>query len=248
MSSNNKLNLYIQPAYNCKTKNIEYAEILIRGFMGSNSVPKILKFIEVNKLESQFDLDILSETLRIINHYEKLEYPIGINLCPNTIKEDGIADKIIQIINENNKSCNEIIIEVNEKTEFKDKIVRKNMKKLRDNNIKIALDDFGVEGANLYTLLECNLDIIKVDKAFIDRTDVEYEESQYKILRRLLQLCNDFNLKHIVEGIETTKQLKNLENIGYTVIQGYLYKKPLPLIEFLSTEANRKDIQQYESI
>lgn len=228
-----RIKLYIQPAYNYNTKNIEYAEVLIREYRGIESASKILKFVELNHMEKTFDIDVLTETLYIIKKYGKLEYPIGVNLCPNTIKIKNIANEICNIINANNKSNNEIIIEINEKTDFKDKIVRENIGILRENNIKIALDDFGVDGSNLYSLLSCNIDILKVDRAFIDNTHIEYEESQSKILRRLLQICNDFNLKHIVEGIETKKQLKNIENLGYNLVQGYLYEKPLPIEEFL---------------
>lgn len=232
-----RIKLYIQPAYNYNTKNIEYAEVLIREYRGIKSASKIIQFVEFNQMEESFDIDVLTETLYIIKQYGKLKYPIGINLCPNTIKIKGIANKIYSIINKNNTSNNEIVIEINEKTDFRDRIVRENIEILRENNIKIALDDFGIDGSNLYSLLSCNIDILKVDRAFIDNTHIEYEESQSKILRRLLQICNDFNLKHIVEGIETKKQLKNIENLGYSIVQGYLYERPLPIQEFLENDA-----------
>lgn len=235
-----RISLYVQPAYNYDTKHVDYVEVLVRGYHGFDSVPSILRFVALNKMEVTFDIDVLEETLRLLNHFEKLDYPIGVNLCPNTIIVDGIADRIISIIKENNKSGNEIIIEINEGTNFKNRITRENIRKLRDSGIKIALDDFGVEGSNLYTLLNCNIDILKVDKAFIENTEKEYEESQSKILKRLLQICNDFNLKHIVEGIETQKQLKNIKDMGYSVVQGYLYEKPLPFMQFLEDNSRRK--------
>lgn len=234
------VNLYVQPAYNFDSKQVDYVEILIRGYGGIKSVPNILRFVNFNSIEEQFDLDVLTESLRLLNNFNKLEYPIGINLCPETIKIKNIADKILNIINENNKSDNEIIIEINERTDFKDTVVRDNIKKLRDNGIKIALDDFGVEGSNFYSLLSCNIDILKVDKAFIETTEKEYEESQIKILRHLIQICNDFNLKHIVEGIETKRQLRYLKQMGYSVIQGYLYERPLPFLQFLELNSVRK--------
>ena len=235
-----RISLYVQPAYNYDTKHIDYIEVLVRGYRGFDSVPSILRFVGLNKMEETFDLDVLNESLRLLNHFEKLDYPIGVNLCPNTIIVEGIADKIISMINENNKSGNEIIIEVNEGTDFKNKVTRENIRKLRENGIKIALDDFGVEGSNLYTLLNCNIDILKVDKAFIETTEKEYEESQSKILKRLLQICNDFNLKHIVEGIETTRQLNHIKDMGYSVVQGYLYERPLPFMQFLEEHSKRK--------
>lgn len=235
-----RINLYIQPAYNYDSEHVDYAEVLVRGYRGFESVPSILRFVNLNKMEEAFDLTVLTESLRILSNFEKLEYPVGVNLCPETIQIDGVADKIVTTINENNKSNNEIIIEINERTDFKDDVVKDNIRKLRENGIKIALDDFGVEGSNFYSLLCCDIDILKVDKAFIEATEKEYEESQIKILRRLIQICDDFNLKHIVEGIETKRQLRYLQQMGYSVIQGYLYEKPLPFIQFLEINSKRK--------
>lgn len=231
----NRVNLYIQPAYNYTTKNIEYAEVLIRGYKGIDTVDRILKFVKLNKMEKKFDIDVITQTLQILSNYNKLSYPIGINLCPTTIEEEGIAEEIIDLLIKYNNSGNDIIIEVNEGTDFKNKNVRENIRKLRANGIRIALDDFGMDGANLYSLLSCNIDILKVDKAFIESTKIEYEESQSKILKRLLQICDDFNLKHIIEGIETKKQLNSIIDIGYSVVQGYLYERPVKFVDFLES-------------
>lgn len=235
-----RMNLYVQPAYNYDSKQIDYIEVLVRGYRGIKSAPNILRFVQLNKLEETFDIDVLRESLKILNNFEKLDYLVGINLCPDTIQLKGMADKIIKIIKENNKSGNEIVIEINEKTDFKNTTAIENIKKLRENGVKIALDDFGVEGSNLYSLLNCSIDILKVDKAFIEANKEEYEDSQLKILKRLFQICNDFNLKHIVEGIETPRQLKYIKEMGYSVVQGYLYERPLPFLKFLESNSRRK--------
>ena len=235
-----RINLYVQPAYNYASKQIDYIEVLVRGYRGIKSAPNILRFVQLNKLEETFDIDVLKESLKILNNFEKLDYLVGINLCPDTIQLKGMADKIIKIIKENNKSGNEIVIEINEKTDFKNTTAIENIKKLRENGVKIALDDFGVEGSNLYSLLNCSIDILKVDKAFIEVDKEECEDSQLKILKRLFQICNDFNLKHIVEGIETPRQLKYIKEMGYSVVQGYLYERPLPFLKFLESNSRRK--------
>lgn len=235
-----RMNLYVQPAYNYDSKQIDYIEVLVRGYRGIKSAPNILRFVQLNKLEETFDIDVLKESLKILNNFEKLDYLVGINLCPDTIQLKGMADKIIKIIKENNKSGNEIVIEINEKTDFKNTTAIENIKKLRENGVKIALDDFGVEGSNLYSLINCSIDILKVDKAFIEATKEECEDSQLKILKRLFQICNDFNLKHIVEGIETPRQLKYIKEMGYSVVQGYLYERPLPFLKFLESNSRRK--------
>lgn len=224
--------LYIQPAFSYSTGKVEYAEVLIRGYRGIDSVPKILKFVEVNGIEEVFDLDVLKETIKIIKG-KNIEYPIGVNLCSNTASKKGIADKILTELKENNIKTDRIIIELNEKTDFKNQIVCDNVRKLRKNGIKIALDDFGVENANLYSLISSEVDIIKIDRALIDHVSKEREESQHFILKCLLNLCQSLKLKHIVEGIENRSQLCYIRALGYDTVQGYLYEKPKPIIEYL---------------
>ena len=94
------------------------------------------------------------------------------------------------------------------------------------------MDDFGIDNSNLYSLMNCDIDILKVDRAFID-SNSEREESQHEILKALMQLCNALKLKHIVEGIETSRQLKKIQNLGYSVVQGYLYERPIPFDDFI---------------
>lgn len=230
-----QLLLYMQPAYNYSTDKVEYAEVLTRKYKNIDNICDILKYVELNSLEQQFDMDVLEETLEILSKYAKLKYPIGINLCSSTIEIPGISKTILEKIDKYNSVGNDIIIEVNEKTDFSDKNVQSNIKELRDHGIKIALDDFGIQSSNISTLINCKVDILKVDRAFIDNnnTNIEKEESQSKLLRVLLQICNEFNLKHIVEGIETNKQLNTIKRLGYDIVQGYLYEKPIPLVDYL---------------
>lgn len=237
-----ELKLYIQPAYNYMTHKIEYAEILIRGYRGIDNVSKILRFVEKNHIEGQFDLEVLEETLVKMKKYnkDKLKYAIGVNLCAFTPSIDGIAYKIINKIDSYGIMHENIIIEVNEYTDFDDSNVRSNIKILRDSGIKIALDDFGVAMSNLSSLMHNNIDIIKVDKSFISKlASEEEEESRNEILRVMMDICNALKLKNIFEGIETIHQLNIIKKYGYTTVQGFLFNVPVPLDKFLRDGADK---------
>lgn len=231
----NEITLFVQPAYNYSTSKVEYAEVLIRNYRGLTKVPDILNFVKDNHIEEEFDMDVLRETLRVVSETPELDYPIGVNLCSETIKKEGIASKVIGEINKFNVNHRQIVIEVNEETNFCDKVVINNIEELRKNNIKIALDDFGVKNSNLLSLMNAKIDILKVDRAFIDTTTKEKEESQHEILKLLIQLCNNLNLKHIVEGVETNRQLNHIQNLGYSVVQGYLYERPVPFVSYMKS-------------
>ena len=228
-----KVVLYIQPAYNYETGEVEYAEVLIRNYRGIDTVPGIMRFVHKNSIEDIFDMDILNEVLNVMSKTKNLNYPIGVNICSQSIAKEGMADKIIKMLKKYDINHSSIVIELNECTDFKNDTVQCNINKLREVGIRIALDDFGVESANLCSLMYCNVDILKVDKMFIDRAVGEQKKSQQEILKALIGLCSTLHLYHIVEGVETNKQLDKIQTLGYSVVQGYLYKKPVPFREFM---------------
>jgi EAL domain-containing protein (putative c-di-GMP-specific phosphodiesterase class I) len=198
--------------------------------MGINGVKNILDYVKSNQLEVIFDIDVLRETLTIINDCStSIDYPIGVNICPVTAEKPGIADRILMEIDLAKVSHKYIIIEFNEGTDFSNDEVIRNAKRLRNKGIKVALDDFGVASANLSTLMENCIDILKIDKVFVDEKSDEIQRSQVVILSTIKALCDNLNLLHIVEGIETKEQLDKIQDMGYSVVQGYLYKKPFEL-------------------
>jgi EAL domain-containing protein (putative c-di-GMP-specific phosphodiesterase class I) len=232
------IKLAIQPAYNYATGKIEYAEVLIRQYLGIDNVEKILHYVNANNLEVIFDIDVLRETLRLMNSYDNITYPIGVNLCPVTAEKPGIADRILLEIDCAKVKHEAIIIELNEGTDFSNKEVKKNAQILRDAGVKVALDDFGIKNANLYSLLEGCVDIVKIDRAFVECKSAELEQSQTAVLTTIKMLCDKLNLKNIVEGIETKNQLEKIQKMGYSVVQGYLYRKPF---EFNESSLNEDD-------
>jgi len=234
------ISLYCQPAYNYSTNNIDYTEILIRKYNDKTGVYSIMNSVRSTSDEVKFDLDILKETLDLLNSYGKLNMPVGVNLCPLTMEQAGIAERIVNIIHTNNKFNNEIIIEINESTDFGHKNVLANAKYFNEHNIKIALDDFGIDSANLMVLIMYKIDILKVDKKFVDlNNEEELEESQASVLRALKRIIKDLHIKHVVEGIETQKQLDEIQHLGYKVVQGYIYKKPVPFEQFIKENISK---------
>ena len=129
----------------------------------------------------------------------------------------------------------------NKEVSFDLAVLSETLRILNNNNIKIALDDFGIDNANLMVLLMYKVDILKVDKKFIDtNNEDELEESQAAILKALRNIIRDLHIKHIVEGIESKKQLQEVKSLGYSVVQGYVYKIPIPF-EKVIQDINKGD-------
>jgi EAL domain-containing protein (putative c-di-GMP-specific phosphodiesterase class I) len=95
---------------------------------------------------------------------------------------------------------------------------------------KIALDDFGTGYSSLNYIKQLPLDIIKVDKTFID--DIVEDEYAQAFIKLIVDLSKTIHAQIVVEGVERMEQYELLKSLGVNYIQGYLFGKPVPMRQF----------------
>jgi EAL domain-containing protein (putative c-di-GMP-specific phosphodiesterase class I) len=96
-------------------------------------------------------------------------------------------------------------------------------KTLRSRDVRIALDDFGIGMSNLERLLEYPIDIVKIDRSFVQS---QTRESREGIMHGLVEMSKTMGFQIIAEGIETQSQLDLVRAAGITHAQGYFLGKP----------------------
>ena len=97
----------------------------------------------------------------------------------------------------------------------------------------IALDDFGTGYSSLNMLQDLSIDVLKIDKSFIDRIN------ESNLVKYIIDMAKDFNIKTVAEGVETKEQIDILKNMGCDMAQGYYYAKPLSREDFVEYLTNR---------
>ncbi len=102
------------------------------------------------------------------------------------------------------------------------------LQRLRLLGIAIAIDDFGTGYSNLNRLGRLPVDLLKIDKSFLDY--IPSTGGDVPILEAIVALARALKLKTVVEGIETPHQARILQEIGCTYAQGYLYGRPEPAV------------------
>jgi predicted signal transduction protein with EAL and GGDEF domain len=95
----------------------------------------------------------------------------------------------------------------------------------------ISLDDFGTGYSSLSQLHALPLTKLKIDRSFI--TDIHQNAASFKIVKSLLALSQDMDLQCVSEGVETEAELQALRTLGCTLVQGYLFSRPMPLEQTL---------------
>jgi EAL domain-containing protein (putative c-di-GMP-specific phosphodiesterase class I) len=103
------------------------------------------------------------------------------------------------------------------------------LRRLKGLGVQIAVDDFGTGYSNLAYLRRFPVDMLKVDKSFVDGMEENSENSA--IVETVISLARALGLRTVAEGIETTEQVDRLQALGCELGQGYYFSEPLPAAE-----------------
>lgn len=103
-------------------------------------------------------------------------------------------------------------------------------RKLKDNGVYVILDDFGTGYSNLHCLSDLKPNYIKIDRTFtLKALRNKYD---YELMTYIIDMAHSLGLKLCIEGVETSDDLRQLREPGADYIQGYLFGKPYPAVEF----------------
>ncbi len=232
----NQFFLLYQPQIDLKKMTIVGAEALIRWNRPKRGIESPLYFIphaektgDIIKIDGWVMEEALGETMKL-SQSGLTDFKISINISGKLI---GDLEKFRQLITELSsvydfsKTC----IEITETSLIENlESCTEALEIIKAANGKIALDDFGVGYSSLSYLQVLSIDIIKIDKSFIDSIDVNPENK--KIMEMIVNLSHELGMKVLAEGVETKKQLDQIIEMGCDYAQGYYFYKPLPVNEF----------------
>ncbi len=159
------------------------------------------------------------------------EWPSGarvaVNLSPHQLVDPRLVTMVLAVLAETGLDASRLELEVSERVAFAHiAVAAKALASLREHKVRILLDDFGTEGANLARLLDLPLDGIKIDRAFLAATELNADARS--IIRAVLDLAGTLGLDVVAEGVETEEQLHLLTGAGCRMVQGFLFQRPLP--------------------
>ncbi len=149
---------------------------------------------------------------------------IAINISRRQLLQRSFADRALRIIDEHGVDPTNLHFEITE-TAVIDSIdvVAQNLKALRTRGVQICIDDFGVGYSSLSSLYRLPVDVLKIDRSFIQRIGVE--EDGAKLVQAVIDISRALGLHLVAEGIETAEQAKELLTAGCDVGQGFYYSK-----------------------
>lgn len=171
---------------------------------------------------------VFEETFRTMVKMQKkqikFEY-ISVNASAKHINAENFLPELTRLIEKYEIDPTTLCIELSEfDIQNKSKDTTKKMRDLRKMGIKIAIDDFGAGFASLSKLSSLPVDILKLDKSFVDR--IAIDTHIYDIAKTIVELANKLNLDVVAKGVEDNRQSSALMTIGCYKMQGYLFGMP----------------------
>lgn len=157
--------------------------------------------------------------------------PVSINFSLYEFYNHGFIDDLVNIMEKYNVPPTLIEIEITEQTTNANNFIANSiLKRIKELGIRILMDDFGIGYSNIMNIRKSPIDVIKIDKSFID--DIVIDAKTRSIVQFLIQLCKVNGMESIAEGVNDAKQVAILRKLQCDTIQGYYYSKPLNRNDF----------------
>jgi diguanylate cyclase (GGDEF)-like protein/PAS domain S-box-containing protein len=201
----------------------------VRGLVGPNL------FIELAE-ESGAIVDIgawvLRESLRQFAEWQNAAPPdatmnyISVNVSARQFRTPGFVEQVRQALADAGARPEWLLLEITESLVLRDaEQVWADLRTLRELGVRIAIDDFGTGYSSLSYLRQMPVDVLKIDKSFID--DILASKQQRALVNAIVTLARNLDLAVVAEGIEDSAQRSMLARMGCPYGQGYLFSRPV---------------------
>ncbi|MGJ9382844.1 sensor domain-containing phosphodiesterase [Salipaludibacillus sp. CF4.18] len=232
----NEFVLYYQPQVDLINNEIIGLEALIRwehqtlGTIPPNDFINIAEETGLINPIGEWVLRRACEDVRALSSQGYPSFRLSVNISGIQFRQPDLVESIRDIITDTGINPTNLVLEVTESTlvdniDFTDH----QLDNLKSLGVHIALDDFGTLYSSINYLKYLPMDIMKIDRSFVQY--IESEKKDLEILKTIIQLGKNLNLKVLAEGIETNEQLSKLKELGCEEGQGYLFSRPLPIKE-----------------
>jgi diguanylate cyclase (GGDEF)-like protein/PAS domain S-box-containing protein len=235
-----ELRLFYQPVVEIKNARAVGVEALLRwdhpdqGLVTPNS---FIPVAEESGLIIPIGAWVMHEACRQLRRWQTKRYgglqgAVEVNLSARQVDHPAIVATVEDILNDTGLAPANLTLEITESALMNDAASALDvLHALKDLGVTLAIDDFGTGYSSLSYLQRFPLDILKIDKTFVDELGVAPEGSE--IVAAVINLAHALGLEVIAEGVETERQLEELQRLDCDFAQGYLFSRPVPAHELV---------------
>ena len=232
----NEFVMYLQPKIDLTTEKICGAEALVRWNhpTGGLRLPgEFLPFFENNGFIKKLDEYVWEMAAGFLSHLKELniKVPISVNISRFHVGSTDLISILCDLTERYGIDNRDLELEITESlfTEDVEKLYEL-MNALKSRGFVIEMDDFGTGYSSLNMLREAPVDVIKIDRYFID--EIMSTRRGRIIIENSVTMSKQLGLQVVAEGVETREQADFLRSINCDIAQGYYYSKPVNTVEF----------------
>lgn len=228
--------LHYQPQIDGVTGRIEGVESLVRWQHPSRGLLAPGEFIDVAEESGlivplgDWVLNTAMDQLAIWANMYGENFKCAVNVSGLQMRQDDFLTKTTNLLSRLDRRKGRLVLELTESSIMTTSASRVEwMHEIRSMGAEIAIDDFGTGYSSLSYLKKLPIDYLKIDRSFI--VDLVDNVDDRVITNTVFLMAQALGLKVVVEGLETTEQMQLVNEMGKSLIQGFLFSKPLPVPE-----------------
>ena len=239
MNACKEFEVYYQPIVNAQEDGTPCcgAEALIRwnssvlGFVSPEDFIPLAEYLGLINPIGEFVLQEAAKRCKYWNDMGHPNYKVNVNLSVVQLLQNDIIKKIKKVIDDARINPRNLTLEVTESLAINDmEHMKRILSEIKALGVKVALDDFGTGYSSLNHIREMPIDVIKIDRCFIEHLgEDDFSDAFVKMVN---ELANTIGVKVCVEGVETKKQLDVACDMKVCMIQGYYFGKPMKIEDF----------------
>ncbi|WP_208987646.1 EAL domain-containing protein [Roseibium marinum] len=240
---------YYQPVMDIESHRLRGCEVLMRWRRPNGMIVSPGQFMAYAENNGHI-FDMTRHMMRVAAeevgelYGDNPDLKLSINLFAGHFLDREIVSDIKAIFEKSNISYQQIVVEVTERHPLEDMdLARKIIAELQALGVRVALDDVGTGHGGMAYLQKLGVDIIKIDKMFIDT--ISSDDNSTTIVDSMVELADNLGMGIIAEGVEMEEQIERLLELGVTAAQGYFFAAPMPSGEFIEyaerTEAEARE-------
>ena len=232
----NQFELAYQPVYDIATEQLRTFEALLRWNHPTRGLISPSHFIPVAEMSGlivpigRWAIETAcaeaSAWSRLVQQSSATPLRVAVNLSPMQFREPNLPEMVAEILNRTGLQGTQLDLEVTEGLLLDDSHqVLQTIHALKQQGIRITLDDFGSAYASLSYLCRFPFDRIKIDRSFINK--IEEDQQAQAVVEAILTLSRKLKVEVVAEGVETMAQLHMLQQLQCDHVQGFLTGRPL---------------------
>ncbi len=234
---NKELVVFYQPKFSLRSKKFVGSEALVRWDSPTYGLVPPARFIkkaEIGGLIHEIDMYVFKQVIEDLEDQKRAGgriLPVSVNFSLYEFYSSSFLTDIKKLVDNSTLNPNLLEIEITETTSQANTFMATSiLKKLKEYGFKILMDDFGSGFSNISNLNTLPIDIVKIDKSFVDGLTIDKKNCE--IVKFLISLCKVNGLEVIAEGVDSKEEIAILEKANCDVIQGFYYSEPLPIRDY----------------